>query len=109
MKKTKLNLIGEILVEYKYSKKTMLTNVNNKIFNELRYFDNKIFESKIKKSVLELEMLFYECENYILLEQGYLTGKISLNVNNITKGRYRNKLYLSDVLQIKTILTPSLI
>ncbi len=107
MKKNKLNLISEILVEYKYSKKTMLTNVNNKIFNELRYFDNKIFESKIKESVLELEMLFYECQNYILLEQGFFYGKISLNVNNITKGKYRNKLYLSDILQIKTILTPS--
>lgn len=101
-----LELLSEILVQYKYSKKQLYKNVIHFYYSkqDIKLFDYwfiKTIEKKLIKVIFDLEMLFYEAENEILMRDGYLNGKISLNISNITKGKYKNNFYFSDLLKIK--------
>jgi hypothetical protein len=101
-----IETLQKILIEYKYSKKQLYRNVIRFFYKK---YPNAIFESwlckhikrEIEIAVFDLEMLFYEAENEILMRDGYLNGKISLNISSITKGKYKNKFYFSDLLKIK--------
>ena len=99
------DLLVNIIIQYKYSKKQLEKNIINLLILPNESYDDeslrKYLKAKIIKVIFDIEMLFYEAENEILMKKGYLDGKIALDVSNITKGKYRNKFYFSDLLNIK--------
>lgn len=108
----------EILFIYKNSYKNFYKNIveliNKRlsedinpyynIYNDYNVFYNYLFNDFIEK-INELEILIYEYHNYLYVNQlvhyfDNLSRK-GIDVFIISKGKYRNELFLSDINRMK--------